>query len=68
MRLQISKQHPFIIIMDVRAYEERGSIQGHREEKDVQTIVGRGEGCGIGNGLDSQRGVGNSLDRERVDD
>ena len=43
--------------MNVHVYEERGSMQGRREGKDVQTME-RGEGRGIGNDLDRGRGVG----------
>ena len=34
--------------------------------KSVRTME-RGEGCNVGNDLDSEYGVGNDLDRGRVD-
>ena len=44
---------------------ERGRMCGLREGEDVQ--MEREEGRGVDNGLDSRRGVGNGLGRDRVD-
>ena len=65
MGSNISKQHPFIIIMDVPANEERGSMQGCREGRTCGGRRGE-EGHGVGNVLDSGPNVGNGVDRGRV--
>ena len=83
MGSRISKQHPFIATMDIRANGEREGMQTmQRREGRVadgergktcrwregkDVRMGRDEGRGVANGLDIRHGVDNGLDRDRVD-